>query len=213
MQNFRALAATAEDEDEDAEEALANARRLCAQLRGQRAAAAAKDGAFGEAQLGSTDTQRVDKLHVSYTAWARNLSQIEDSDRRTQHIGHGFVMCSLEPGCRLVSAFLTTLEGERLWLSDSWLPRRLANRCKHADAAKRLKLTQQPDCTFVNQNAEHGKWFQPIDDSWFWGDASRDARCASALWKAARFYTASILRLLSFRSATSHQWRIYQPTT
>ena len=112
----------AEDLAEDAEEALANARRLCAQLRGQRAAAAAKDGAFGEAQLGSTDTQRVDKLHVSYTAWARNLSQIEDSDRRTQHIGHGFVMCSdLEPGCRLVSAFLTTLERERLWLSDSWL--------------------------------------------------------------------------------------------
>ena len=112
----------AEDLAEDAEEALANTRRLCAQLRGQRAAAAEKDGAFGEAQLGSTDTQRVDKLHVSYTAWARNLNQIEDSDRRSQHIGHGFVMCSdLEPGGRLVSAFLATLEGERPWLSDSRL--------------------------------------------------------------------------------------------
>jgi hypothetical protein len=40
------------------------------------------------------------------------------------------------------------------------LPRRLANRCKHADVAKRLLflVTQQPDCTFVDPNAPLEGW-------------------------------------------------------
>jgi hypothetical protein len=113
---------------------------------------------------GLTDSTRVSKLRADFAAWL-------------------VAICG-KKGAQFARKFITSLDGESPWLSDSRLSLMQTYResgltrvqLKNYGAGYYSKVErfqylveQQLDCMDVDRNAVHGQWFWPIDQAWILG--------------------------------------------
>lgn len=136
---------------------------------------------------GGTDQTHVEQLRAEFKAWIKRLDKIDVIP--SQHIpqARGLEMVwevDRGKGTKLARKFITTLDREHPWLCDSRLSllntyfyyglerSQVTNRhANNKTPAERLQymVQQQPTCTSVDWNADHGQWFYPIDDEWVFG--------------------------------------------
>ena len=138
---------------------------------------------------GGTDVKHVDKLRAELKAWTRRLNKIDDIASQHTVLALGMEMVSeMDRGKVLVQKFIATLDRESPWLCDSRLSildtyfyyglersQVTNNHENNLSAAERLQylVQQQPTCTRVDWNADHGEWFWPIDDAWVFGEPDK----------------------------------------
>ena len=133
---------------------------------------------------GCTYVGHLEELRVDFKNWVRRLTLVDPDNVPSSHEGHGLRMCSdVEGGNKLAREFITTFNQEQAWRTDSrlclmdmyfsWgLKRRQViggpSNPHNLDAAERLKylVDRQPSCLDVDWNADHGRWFWPIDANW-----------------------------------------------
>ena len=177
--------------------------RRVAAIEAEHAAEAAAEGR-GEAEAedqaaevvaeGFTDSTRLCKLRADFAAWLVAIGK----------------KAGVRGGKKYAQLFITSLDGESSWLSDSRLTLMQTYR---ESGLTRVQLTngksgsyskvqrfqylveQQPDCMDVDRNAPHGKWFWPIDHEWIFGEPDKP-----------QGWTKSLVWIIATRfSGTMHQ--------
>jgi hypothetical protein len=148
---------------------------------------------------GGTDQKHVEQLRAGLKAWTKRLDKIDVIPSQHISMAHGLEMvCEMDRGVHLARKFITTLDRESPWLCDSRLSimdtyfyyglerSQVTNGHRNnLTAAERLQylVRQQPTCTRVDWNADHGQWFFPIDDAWVFGAPDEKHGWTSSLVK------------------------------
>ena len=135
-----------------------------------RGEAEAEDQAAEVVAEGFTDSTRVSKLRADFAAWLVAIGK----------------KAGVRGGAQYAKKFITSLDEESPWLSDSrlslmqtyresGLTRVQLKRSQAPGSYSKVErfqylVEQQPDCMDVDRNAVHGKWFWPIDHAWIFGE-------------------------------------------
>jgi len=136
---------------------------------------------------GFTDSMRVTKLRADYAAWLVAIGK----------------KAGVRGGAQFARKFITSLDGESPWLSDSRLSlmqtyresglTRVQLKTYGAGSYSKVErfqylVEQQLDCMDVDRNAVHGQWFWPIDQAWIFGEPDKP-----------QGWTKSLLFIISIR--------------